>query len=77
MRVISWYVVLWICCRAIFAWSCRFCRGPAKTPLALAGNGLPADRRVPCALAASGQAHRWPAAWLRSTLLLNVGTSSR
>ena len=75
MRAISWYVVPWICCRAIFVWSCRFGRGLAKTPLA--GNGLPAGRRVPCALAASGRAHRWPAAWLGSTLLLNVGTSSR
>ena len=59
IRAISWYVVLlWTCWVEIFIWSSRFGRGRAKTPLALAGTGVPTGRPVPCKIAAGDQAHR-------------------
>src|SRR5215472_140382 len=70
-------VLLVTCCTAIFVGSYGFGRRPAKTPLAPVSTWTSADIRVPSALAASGQAHRWPAAWLGNKLLLNVGTSLR
>jgi hypothetical protein len=42
----------------IFIGSSRFGRGRAKTPLALAGTGVPTGTRVPCKITAGGQTHR-------------------